>query len=127
MTGSEPSDPGDLVRAWWDVWVSGDLDTLDDVVLDRYVRHSSRGTVVRSREEVKRDLAEYRRTIHFTSVHIDDQAVSGDKVWSRVTTKGVNATSEEPVTISWLQVHRVERGRLAEAWLLYVAGVEWPS
>jgi len=119
------SDHGALIARWWAVWYDGDIDGLDEIVADPFVRHGHQGTVVRSRAQAKDDMIQYRESVEFADVRFDAQSVSGDEVWSRVTTIGVNRKTEEPSTISWLQVCRVEDGRIAEMWMLYALGVDW--
>jgi ketosteroid isomerase-like protein len=121
------SDPAATVERWWNVWYEGDLDTFDEIVADTFVRHGTQGTVVRTREQAKEDMALYRDSMEIAEVHIDARAVSGADVWCRVTTRGVNLKTEEPVTMSWLQECRVEDGRIAEMWLLYANGVDWSA
>jgi ketosteroid isomerase-like protein len=121
------ADHGNLVARWWNVWCEGDLDTFDEILPERFVRHGGYGTAVRSREQAKRDMDEYRESMEIADVRIEAQSVSGDEVWSRVTTIGVNLKTEEPTQMSWLQVCRVENGRIAEMWLLYALGVDWSA
>jgi ketosteroid isomerase-like protein len=121
------ADHGDLVARWWNVWYEGDLDTFDEILADPFVRHSTQGTAVRSREQAKHDMAEYRESVEFSDVRIEAQTVSNDEVWSRVTTIGVNLKTEEPTRLSWLQVCRIEDSRIAEMWLLYALGVDWST
>ena len=49
----------------------------------------------------------------------------GDLAASKITTIGVNRKTEEPSTISWLQVCRIEDDRIAEMWMLYALGLDW--
>jgi ketosteroid isomerase-like protein len=121
------ADHGNLVARWWNVWCEGDLDAFDEILPERFVRHGGYGTAVRSREQAKRDMDEYRESMEIADVRIEAQAVSGDEVWSRVTTTGVNLKTEEPTQMSWLQLCRVEHGRIAEMWLLYALGVDWST
>ena len=37
----------------------------------------------------------------------------------------MNRKTEEPSTISWLQVCRIEDDRIAEMWMLYALGLDW--
>jgi ketosteroid isomerase-like protein len=121
------ADHGNLVARWWNVWCEGDLDTFDEILADPFVRHGGYGTAVRSRKQAKRDMAEYRESMEIADVRVEAQAVSGDEVWSRVTTTGVNLKTEEPTRMSWLQVCRIAEGRIAEMWLLYALGVDWST
>ena len=70
-------------------------------------------------------MVQYRESMEFAEVRIESQSVSGNEVWSRVTTIGVNRKTEEPTTISWLQVCRIEDDRIAEMWMLYALGIDW--
>ena len=115
------------VERWWNVWRDGDLDTIDEIVADTFVRHSSRGTVVRTRAQVREDMAQFRETLELAEVRIDAHSVVGDQVWCRVTTIGVNLTTEEPSTMSWLQNCRVVDGRIEEMWWLYVLDLDWST
>lgn len=121
------SDHGALIARWWSVWYDGDLDALDEIVADTFVRHGHQGTLVRTRQQAKDDMLQYRESMEFAEVRIEAQSVTGDAVWSRVTTTGVNLKTEEPTTMSWLQVCRVEDDRIAEMWLLYALGVDWSA
>jgi ketosteroid isomerase-like protein len=114
-----------LVARWWSVWYEGDLDALDEIIAERFVRHGHRGTVARTRRQAKDDMLQYRESVEFAEVRIEAQTVSGDEVWSRVTTTGVNLKTEEPTAMSWLQVCRIEEDRIAEMWLLYALGIDW--
>ena len=119
------SDHGALVERWWAVWFDGDIDALDEIVADRLVRHGHQGTVVRTRAQSKEDMLQYRESVEFAEVRMDAQTVSENEVWSRITTIGVNRKTEEPSTISWLQVCRIEDDRIAEMWMLYALRVDW--
>jgi len=119
------SDHGALVARWWAVWYDGAIDALDEVVADTFVRHGHQGTVVRTRAQAKDDMVQYRESMAFAEVRVESQSVSGNEVWTRVTTIGVNRKTEEPTTISWLQVCRIEDDRIAEMWMLYALGIDW--
>ena len=115
-----------LIQRWFDeVWGEGRLDLIDELVTEPYVRHSQQGTVVRTRDEVKEDFVQYLRVLRHAVTTIDDQVVSGDRVWSRLTSKGVSPETGEPATVTWLQVNRVADGRLAETWVLFARDVNW--
>jgi hypothetical protein len=114
-----------LVAQWWNVWYEGDIDSLDEILADPFVRHGHQGTATRSLKQAKEDMVQYRESVEFAELRIEAQAVSGNEVWSRVTTTGVNLRTEEPSKLSWLQVCRIADGRIAEMWMLYALGVDW--
>jgi ketosteroid isomerase-like protein len=115
----------DLLQRWWDVWADGDVDVLDALVADPYVRHTAAGTETISLAEYKRRLVEYLRVLHSATTTVDDVAVSGDTIWSRATSRGVNIESGERALMTWLMVHRVVDGRFAEVWSVALSGVDW--
>ena len=121
------TDPAGVVRAYWErVWNEGDLDAIDDVLADPYTRHSANGNIVRARKHVRQDMARYQRALYKANATIDDQAVSGATVWTRLTLRGVNVETEETLVYSWLHVARVVDGLITEAWNLN-APIDWTS
>jgi hypothetical protein len=115
-----------VIERWWQqVWGEGRLDLIPELVCDRYVRHSAAGVVERDHDGLRDDLEQYQRVLHRPQVSVDDIAVAGDKVWTRVTMEGVNLATGDLRTVSWLQVHRLEGGRIAESWMLYANDIDW--
>ncbi len=123
----DPERMVEVVRRWWDeVWGEADTGPIDELVADRYVRHSASGTRVLTREELKADMAQYFRVLHKPTTTVDDRAVAADRVWSRLTSRGVDLETGELRTVTWLQVHRFDDTcRICETWLLYADGVDW--
>ncbi len=120
-------DSASLAALWWDVWRDGNLELLDEIVADPFVRHTAHENAVRTRAQAKEDMARYRTSHELATIRIDAQRVTDDEVWQRVTTTGVNLTTEELLTMTWIQVFRIETGRLAEMWLLYAVGMDWSN
>lgn len=121
-------DAAELCRRWWeDVWEGGDIDALDEILTDPFVRHSSAGTVVDSRDAYKRLIRSAQRTFHRPVTTIDDFEISGSRVWTRATSRGVNLDTGEQVVVSWLLLQRIEHGRIAEMWVLTARDVDWTS
>jgi hypothetical protein len=125
--GSSAPDPAGVVQRWLDeVWMGGDLDVVDELVAPRYVRHGPSGTVVRDRDGLREDLRQYFRVLHKPVITVDDQAVAGDRVWTRMTIEGVDLEAGTTRVMSWLQVFRIDdEGRLSESWLLHAVGIDW--
>jgi ketosteroid isomerase-like protein len=120
------SDPQAVIARWWsEVWGQGRLDLIDELVAEPYVTHSSDGTTVRTPTQLKADMVQYQRILYRPSTTVDDQVVAGDTVWSRLTSRGANVETQQPITISWLTVTRVVDGRIAESWTLHTPGVDW--
>jgi ketosteroid isomerase-like protein len=120
------SDPAAVVDRYWQrVWADGDLAALDELLADRYVRHSGAGNVNRTPEQVRKDMTQYFRVLRTPQVSIEDRAVAGDTVWTRLTLRGLNIETGERTVYSWLHVARVVDGRIAEAWHLSAPNVDW--
>ncbi len=113
---------------WWDeVWRQGRTEVADELLTDPFVRHSATGTVVTSRADYRAMLVEFQRTLCRPRTTIDDRCVSGDRVWTRATSRGVNAETGQPTTVTWMLVQRMADGRIAEHWALTVHGIDWVS
>ena len=112
-------------RYWSGLWVRRDLSVIDELIAEPYVRHSSTGTRSLSRAEFKREIRQAWRLLHDPATTIDDQVVQGDRVWTRATTQGVNLDTGERSVLTWLVVHRIAEGMLAESWSATLPGVDW--
>jgi predicted SnoaL-like aldol condensation-catalyzing enzyme len=117
-----------LVHRWWQgIWGDGDLSILEELCTDPYIRHTSMGSERISLAEYKKRLVQTRQVLRDAVTTIDDQVVSGDKVWSRATSRGVNLSTSDRTVITWIVIHRIEDGKLAETWAATLAGVEWKT
>jgi ketosteroid isomerase-like protein len=114
-----------LVQRWFSIWGDGDINVVDQVCTDPYLRHTSIGSESISLEQYKKKLVQTRQALRDAVTTIDDQAVSGDRVWTRATSRGVNFATSEPAVVTWVVVHRIEAGRIAETWAATLAGTEW--
>jgi hypothetical protein len=115
-----------LVARWWEgIWGEGDLSVVDEVCADPYLRHTGVGSERLSRAEHKERLRHTRQVMRGAVTTIDDQVVAGDKVWTRATSRGVNLTSVEQAVITWVVIHRIADGKIAETWAATLPGVAW--
>jgi predicted SnoaL-like aldol condensation-catalyzing enzyme len=113
---------------WWDeIWRNGNIDAADEILADPFVRHTSLGTSVSSRADYKAMLAEFQRTLCRPETTIDDRVVSGDRVWSRVTSRGLNRETGEIAVVTWMLIQRMTGERIAEHWVLTVRGIDWTA
>ena len=119
-------DPTEIVEAIWQrIWIDHELDALDDLLADPYVRHTREGTVTMTPAEYGATVAAAVEVIRGTRVHVDDIAAAGDTVWARMTLEAVNISLGEPVTITWLGQYRIADDRIAESWVLHESGLDW--
>ncbi len=115
-----------LSDRWWDeIWRDGDIDAVDELLTDPFVRHTSLGSMVSPRHEYKAMLAEIQRTLCRPETTIDDRVVAGDRVWTRATSHGLNLETSETTVVTWMLIQRIADGRIAEHWVLTVRGVDW--
>jgi hypothetical protein len=118
----------ELSTRWWqEVWRDGDVDVVDEILTDPFVRHSAAGTTTTSRDEYKRMLSDFQRTLHRPETTIEARDIVGDRIWTRATSRGVNLQTGERSVVSWLLLQRIDHDRIAEHWALTLAGVEWTA
>lgn len=118
----------ELSARWWDdIWRDGRIDVVDEIFTDPFVRHSGVGTQVVSRHEYKTMLAEFQRTLCRPQTTIDDRIISGDRIWTRATSRGLNRETGEPTVLTWMLLQRVSEQRFAEHWSLTMRGVDWSA
>jgi hypothetical protein len=116
----------ELSERWWrEIWRNGDVDALDELMTDPFVRHTAAGSAVTTRDEYKRMLAGFQRTLHRPETTIDARDLVADRIWTRATSRGINLETGEPSVVTWLLVQRVDHDRIAEHWALTVSGLTW--
>jgi SnoaL-like polyketide cyclase len=122
----EEEDGRAIVDRYWDgLWRRRDPSLVDELIGEPYVRHSSAGTRSLTRAEFKRELKQAWQHLHDPTTTIEDQVCAGDKVWTRATTQGVSLETGETSVVTWLVIHRLEGGRVVEAWNASLPGVDW--
>ena len=119
-------DPIDVVARWQQrAWCECDLDAVDELVAEPFVRHGPQGTATRTHAELKHDLRQYQRALGKPTLTVHGRVADGDRVFSQVTLRGANFDTGELRTVERLQVHRVVDGRIVEVWSLYALDVDW--
>ena len=113
-----------IVRRWVEAFNEGNVDAVDELVTDSYVRHDPNSPEVRGPEEEKQLIAMYRSAfpdLHFT---VEDMVAEGDKVVIRV---GIRAThkgellgippTEKRLTFTAMEFYRLSEGKIDEQWV----------
>jgi ketosteroid isomerase-like protein len=106
-----------IARAVFDVWGSGDLDRLDDLVAadvvhhDPYDPHGDQG-----RDGMKATIAANRERFAELRLEVLDQIAEGDRVATRWACTMVQADSGKQATIAGITIDRFEDGKIVEAW-----------
>lgn len=115
-----------LVAKWWGMWgPSSDGHEIAEICADPYIRHTGMGSERVSLSDYRSRVKRTRAVLRDAVTTIDDQVVAGDRVWTRATSRGVNLTSIDNAVITWIVIHRIADGRIAETWAATVHGVEW--
>jgi ketosteroid isomerase-like protein len=126
LSAVDDQDARAVVGLYWDgLWRRRDLTVVDELIGEPYVRHSSAGTRSLTRAQFKRELQQAWQLLHDPATTVEDQVSDGDKVWTRATTQGVNLDTGETSVVTWLVVHRLAGGRVVEAWIASLPGVDW--
>ena len=112
-------------RWWVDIWRDGNIEAMAELFTDTVVRHTSTGTEKLSCAEYQRRIAESQRAFCCATTRIDDRTVSGDRVWTRATSKGIARETGEPTLVTWMIIQRFEGARIAEQWVTTLAGTDW--
>lgn len=117
----------ELIRAWTeDVWHGGDMERAAECIGDTYTRHDPQGNRVVTRDEYIAEIRALRERMPDIHFHLDDFALSGDRIWGRFRMTGNNKETGQPMNVSILQLYRVEDGRLVETWAAFAPeGHDW--
>jgi steroid delta-isomerase-like uncharacterized protein len=113
-----------VVHRWVEAFNEGNLDAVDELVTDSYIRHDPNAPEVRGPEEEKRLIVMYRSDfpdLHFT---VEDMVAEGDKVATRI---GISAThrgellgippTEKQLAFTAMELYRIANGKIDEQWV----------
>lgn len=119
-----PEENKDIVRSWVEAFNEGNLDAVDELLTDSYVRHDPNSPEVRGSTEEKQLIAMYRSAfpdLHFT---IEDMVAEDDKVATRL---GISAThkgeligippTEKRLSFTAMEIYRLKEGKIEEQWV----------
>lgn len=105
-----------VFRRLVEIYATGDLSALDEVIAPDYVGHASAGD---------RDLEGFRQSISYfhnlfvygaDSFQVDDQFVEGEKVATRMTAHVKVRATGEPITLVGINLARIVGGKIVEEW-----------
>ena len=115
VTGT-PESRKAVFRRLVDLYATGDLAALDEVIAPGYVGHVSAGD---------RDLQGLRDSIRYfhdlfvytkDSFKVEDQLVDGEKVATRMTARVQVRATGEHITLLGINIARIVGGQLVEEW-----------
>lgn len=105
-----------VFRRLVEIYATGNLAALDEVIAPNYVGHASTGD---------RDLEGFRQSILYfhnlfiydeNSFEVNDQFVEGEKVATRMTARVKVRASGEPITLIGINLARIAHGKIVEEW-----------
>jgi ketosteroid isomerase-like protein len=105
-----------VFRRLVEIYASGDLAALDEVIAPNYVGHVSAGD---------RDLEGFRDSIKYfhnlfiyakDSFQVEDQLAEGEKVATRMTARVQVRATGEHITLVGINIARIVAGQLVEEW-----------
>jgi predicted ester cyclase len=113
-----------LVRSFYEAQAEGDLDALKQLLAPNFVDHSVLPGQAPDRESYIRGVVEDHAAFSDIRHIIEDQAADGDKVISRITTRGTHDRKDFMGAVStgrkWemtgIAIHRISGDRILEEW-----------
>ncbi|MEZ4705848.1 MAG: ester cyclase [Caldilineaceae bacterium] len=114
-----------LLRRFFDeIYNQGDLRVADEIVAVNYVNHNPAPGEAPGRAGFKTFVAYLRRAFADFHITIEDQVAEGDKVVTRFTIRGVQASEFAGIpatgkfaSVTAIGIHRVVDGQIVESWL----------
>jgi len=110
-----------LARRFYEIFNNGQTPGLDDVAAPDYIQHSI--GLPPGREGVKAFMGLFRAAFPDAHLHVEDVFAEGDRVCGRWTVHGTQRgelqgipPTGKAVTITGIDIWRVENGKLAEHW-----------
>ena len=113
-----------VVRRWVEAFNEGNIDAVDELLTDSYVRHDPNSPEVRGPEEEKQLLAMYRAAFPDLRFTVEDMVAEDDKVAVRL---GISATHEgellgipptqRRLEFTAMELYRLKDGKIDEQWV----------
>jgi len=113
-----------IVRRWVEAFNEGNIDAVDELLTDSYVRHDPNFPEVRGPEEEKQLLAMYRSAFPDLNFTIEDMVSEDDRVATRL---GISAThkgellgippTENRLSFTAMEIYRLKDGKIEEQWV----------
>ena len=113
-----------VVRRWVEAFNEGDIDAVNELLTDSYVRHDPNSPEVRGPEEEKQLIAMYRSAfpdLHFT---LEDMVAEDDRGATRLRISathkgellGIHPT-ENRLSFTAMEIYRLRESKIDEQWV----------
>ena len=107
-----------VLRRYIEIWESGEVDGLHEVVGKNYVGHYTglEGPERRDRSLLAEQIRGYHKAFADPKFAIEEQLAENDKVATKVTAQARHAQTGAGATMTGITIARIEDGRIAEEW-----------
>jgi steroid delta-isomerase-like uncharacterized protein len=123
MTATSREEMTRINRRFVEIFNSGDVDALDEVVAANYVDHDPTPGQAADREGLKQWLRRSREAFSDVSFSVEDEIVEGDKVCVRSRFSGRHTgefqgmpPTNRTVSAQSIDILRIENGKAVEHW-----------
>ena len=110
-------------RAWDEVFNQKKLTVVDELWSSDYIYHGPQGQELRGPESLKQFISHYLEAFPDLHIEIEDLIAEGDKVVSRVVSRGTHkgelqgiALTGNEVTTTLILITRLADGKVVEDW-----------
>jgi predicted SnoaL-like aldol condensation-catalyzing enzyme len=103
-----------VARQYLEMWASGDVSRLGEIVAGDYVGHVIGGS--RGRDDLLDRITTFRTVMSDPTVVINSLIAEGDLVAARLTVSGIHQETEQPTRLMGLRLLRVAGGQVREEW-----------
>jgi steroid delta-isomerase-like uncharacterized protein len=125
---SEETNKIAVLRFFDEVWNHGEVARVNDFLAAGFVLHNTMGVSVMGPDEYGQGVIAYRSAFPDLTTTIDDIVAEGDRVAVRGTDRGTHQgpymgrpASGREVTVTWIEIFRIENGLTVEGWLEFDA------
>ncbi|MBT8365234.1 MAG: ester cyclase [Deltaproteobacteria bacterium] len=112
-----------IKRAWDEVFNQKKLTVVDELWSSDYIYHGPQGQELRGPESLKQFISHYLEAFPDLHIEIEDLIAEGDKVVSRVVSRGTHkgelqgiAPTGNEVTTTLILITRLADGKVVEDW-----------
>ena len=113
-----------IVRSWVEAFNEGNLEAVDELLTDSYVRHDPNSPEVRGAEEEKQLIAMYRSAfpdLHFT---VEDMVAEDDRIAIRLSISATHKgellgipPTESRLSFTAMEIYRLKEDKIDEQWV----------
>jgi steroid delta-isomerase-like uncharacterized protein len=113
-----------IVRRWVEAFNEGNLEAVDELLTDSYVRHDPNSPEVRGPEEEKQLIAMYRAAFPDLHFSVEDMVAEEDRVATRLSISATHKgellgipPTERRLSFTAMEHYRLSEGRIEEQWV----------